>query len=144
MNRTFVILTFVLTAVIYHVGPWETERVGPVGVDTAREMVDVHVDSWTKEVVGSLRPVLVFFHSPSSAECQRLYPVLSDANDVLKGRVKFARIELASNASLGMQYQIGTTPSLVMFKNGLMLDTIEQESLRDFNTLEKRLLAYCD
>ncbi len=91
-----------------------------------------------------MRPVLVFFYSPASAECQRLYPILTDANDVLKGRVKFVRIELASNASLGMQYRIGTTPSLVMFKDGLMLDTIGEESLQDFNTLEQRLLAYCD
>ena len=144
MNQTLLALTLILGVVIYHLGPWGTEHHGPIGVDSNRVIIDVGVSNWTSEIVGSLRPVLVFFHSPNSRKCQQLYPILSDANEMLQGRVKFTRIELAKNASVAMPYEIGQTPSLVMFKDGLKLDTLDEASVRDFTTLEERLLAYCD
>ena len=140
MNRTFIIITFVLVAIIYHAGPWKAKDL--VAGNQKREMVEVTSATWDQEVIGNRNPVLVFFYTADSAACQQYFPVLKDANDLLDGQVKFARVEWDKNTSIALRYQITSPPTFVLVKNGIIHDKLNPESVLDLNGLHDQLLAY--
>ncbi len=140
VNKANALIFLALIALVYHLGEWRPGQSKGAGFD---EMMDVSVADWDKEVVGSRKPVLVFFHSPASAACQQIYPVLSDVHETFRGQLKVARVDLDANASLAMRHRIDGVPSLVVFQNGLLAETLGHEDAVSFNGLKGKLIAYC-
>lgn len=105
--------------------------------------MDVNIASWDQEVIGARKPVLVFFHSSSSPDCQQLYPVISSVHGTLRGQLKVARVNLEENASLAMRYRIEGVPALMVFQNGLLAETLSSEAVASHNGLKAELLDYC-
>ena len=141
MAKSNMVIFFILLAVVYHLGPW---RPGESSVEGFDEMMDVSVANWDEEVVAARRPVLVFFHSPTSGACQQIFPVVTDVHETFRGQLKVACVNLEANASLAMRHRIEGVPSLVVFRNGLLEETIAPEVLGNFNSLKGKLVAYCD
>ncbi len=141
MNRTFIIIAFVLVAIIYHAGPWKAKDL--ISGNQRQEMIDVTGATWDQEVIGNRNPVLVFFYTAGSAACQQYYPVLTDANDLLDGQVKFARVEWDKNTSIALRYQITSPPTFVLVKNGIIQEKLDPNLVLDLNGLHDKLLTHC-
>ncbi len=129
-----------MIALVYHLAPW---RLDHAGGERFAEMMDVSVANWSEEVIGASKPVLVFFHSSHSSACQQLYPVISGVHESYRGKLKVARVDLDSNASLAMQHRIEGVPTLMLFRDGLLAETLDGEVSGSFNALKEKLVAYC-
>lgn len=141
MSKYNAVIFLALVAAVYHLGPWRPGQSSGEGFD---EMMDVSVANWDKEVVAARKPVLVFFHSPNSGACQQIFPVVTDVHETFRGQLKVACVDLDANASLAMRHRIEGVPSLVVFRNGLLEETLAPEEMGNFNTLKGKLVAYCE
>lgn len=112
---------------------------GP-GFDTP---LDVTVGTWDREVVQESKPVLVVFHQ-SQATSNELRIAVEDTQQALQGRLKVAHCDIASNGSLAMRYKIANTPTLLVFKDGLVAETLAPSDFSSFPALESKVLAYCE
>ena len=135
------VLTFSLIAVIYHLSDWRPDEATGEGFDS---IVDVTLADWDQQVIHERKPVLVFFNTPGSAACAALEPIIADTQKALQGQIKVARINLSGNASLAMRYRIAGSPALLLFKNGLLTETLNPAQIQDFMDLESKLAVHCD
>lgn len=66
--------------------------------------------------------VLVDFFATWCGPCRMLGPVLEDiANE--RSRVKIVKIDIDENAELARAYGIMSVPTMILFKNGVQVDT---------------------
>jgi len=75
------------------------------------------------EVLESNVPVLVDFWAPWCAPCQMIAPVLEEISMEYNGRVKIAKLNTDQN-SAAMKFSIMSIPTLLLFKNGEVVDKI--------------------
>jgi len=84
-------------------------------------IVDVNADEWESEVLNSKVPVIVDFWHKNCIWCLRLNPVLEEAADEYKGKVKFVKLDLLAerqNLILGQSLGVMSTPTLKLFCKG--------------------------
>lgn len=84
------------------------------------EITDSSFDS---EVLASQVPVLVDFWAPWCAPCRLIAPVLEEIAQEYEGRVKIVKMNTDSN-STAMNYHIRSIPTLLLFKDGQVVDQI--------------------
>ena len=135
------LITFALIALVYHLNPWRPGMSSGPGFDGP---LDVTIGTWDQEVIQERKPVLVMLHQPSSAASDELHSIIEDTREALQGRFKVTRVDLTANSSLAMRYQIAATPTLLLFKNGLIAATLTEEDFANFPALESKILAYCE
>ena len=65
-------------------------------------------------------PVLVDFYSSWCPPCKMLEPILEglEAEEGIKGKIKFVRVNVDENRELAAKYNIMSVPTLILFKNG--------------------------
>lgn len=134
------ILIFGLIALVYHLNPWRPGLSSGPGFDSP---LDVTVGTWDREVVQERKPVLVVFHR-SGATSNQLRIAVEDTQQALRGRLKVTHCDITDNASLAMRYRVSNTPTLLVFKDGLVADTLAPVDFSSFPALESKVLAYCE
>jgi len=67
-------------------------------------------------------PVLVDFWAEWCEPCKQLIPVLETLANTLNGQFVLAKVNSESEQSLSQQYQIRTIPTVLVFKNGEMVE----------------------
>ena len=70
-------------------------------------------------------PVLVDFYAPWCGPCQMMAPILEEVNHHFKQRLRVVKINTDTYPNLGTQYRIAALPTLVLFKQGQVVDRIE-------------------
>lgn len=73
----------------------------------------------------SNRPVLVDFYATWCGPCQMMAPILEQAGAHLGDRLQIVKIDTDKYPQLASKYQITALPSLVLFKEGRILQRIE-------------------
>ena len=86
--------------------------------------VNVNETSFSKEVLESDVPVLVDFWAPWCAPCRMVAPVLEELAREYNGMVKIVKLNTDENQALAMKYNIMSIPSLLIFKNGEVVDQV--------------------
>ena len=69
-------------------------------------------------------PVMVDFYAPTCGPCQAIAPFISRLAGQYAGRVVVAKINTSDHPGTAAHYQIRGVPSLLFFRNGLVVEQI--------------------
>jgi thioredoxin 1 len=87
----------------------------------AREVNDAN---FAAEVLQCDLPVLVDFWAPWCGPCRAIAPVIEELSQELSGQVKIAKMNVDENSKTPSQFGIRAIPTLILFKNGKVLDQL--------------------
>ena len=77
-----------------------------------------------QEVLQNDKPVLVDFYSDTCGPCRAVAPFVEKLAGEFDGKVKFTKVDVASNMQTAAKYQITGIPALFIFENGEVKDTV--------------------
>lgn len=84
-------------------------------------------------------PVLVDCWAPWCGPCRTIAPVLDQLAAESEGRYKIAKLNVDENPRISAQFQIRSIPTMLIFKNGQVVDQIVGTAPKQ--TIAARLLA---
>lgn len=85
------------------------------------EVTDANFDA---EVLQSDIPVLVDYWAVWCAPCRMIAPIVEEIAEEKEGVVKVAKMDVDSNPGVATKYGIRSIPTLMIFKNGEVVDQI--------------------
>ncbi len=80
--------------------------------------------TFEQEVLKADIPVLVDFWAEWCGPCKMIAPAINELAGEYAGRAKIAKLDVDSNQMIASQYGIRSIPSLLIFKNGRVVDQI--------------------
>lgn len=80
--------------------------------------------NFEKEVLKSKMPVLVDFWAEWCGPCRVLEPVVGEISNEYAGKVKVGKLNVDQNSQTAMRYGIRSIPSLLILKNGTVVNQI--------------------
>ena len=83
---------------------------------------NLNAETFEKEISESKVPMLVDFWAEWCAPCKALAPILDEISGELDSKVAIAKVNLDDNQELAMKYSIRSIPTLLLFKEGELLD----------------------
>jgi thioredoxin 1 len=80
--------------------------------------------NFEEEVIKSDIPVLVDFWAVWCGPCKMIAPIVEQLAEELSGKVKIGKLDVDSNQQTSIKYGIRGIPTLLIFKDGKVVDTI--------------------
>ena len=93
----------------------------------------IYTDDFQEKVLNSSIPSLVDFYSDSCVACKKLSPTLCEVEEDYEGRVNVFKVNTGYDVSLVEDYGIKANPTLILFKDGKVLD--KQVGARDYDEI---------
>jgi len=97
-------------------------------------------DATFKEMIQNHPLVVVDCWAPWCAPCRMVAPVIEEMARDYAGRVLFGKLNVDENREVPTQYQIMSIPTLLVFKNGELIDRIVGAMPRQ--TLEPKITRH--
>jgi thioredoxin 1 len=105
-------------------------------------MVQLTTQNFGSEVLSSAQPVLVDFWAAWCGPCKMLIPVLDELATEYSGKVKIGKVDVDSEQDLAVKYGISNIPTLLLFKNGEVVEqVVGLRSKKDLKTSLDRVAA---
>lgn len=103
----------------------------------ALELTDANFDT---EVLKSDKPVLVDFWAEWCGPCRMVGPIVEELAKEYDGKAVVGKVNVDENQSVAAQFGIRNIPTLLIFKNGQIVD--KQVGVAPKNVLEGKLKAH--
>ncbi|MGQ9551218.1 MAG: thioredoxin [Candidatus Bathycorpusculaceae bacterium] len=97
-------------------------------------------DATFKETIQNHSLVVVDCWAPWCGPCRMIAPVIEELARDYAGKILFGKLNVDENREISAQYDIMSIPTLLVFKNGKLVDTIIGAMPR--STLEQRITRY--
>ncbi len=81
-------------------------------------------DATFKETIQNHPLVVVDCWAPWCGPCHMVAPVIEEMARDYAGRILFGKLNVDENREVAMQYQIMSIPTLLVFKNGKLVDRV--------------------
>lgn len=86
--------------------------------------VELTDSNFQNEVLNSEIPVLVDFWAEWCGPCRIIAPVVEELSNEYEGKVKIGKLDVDDNQQTAIQYGVRSIPTLLLFKDGQLKDTI--------------------
>ena len=98
----------------------------------------IEENEFEKEVLNNKKMVLVDFFATWCGPCQMLMPVLENIASKNEDKMDIIEIDVDKAQELSMKYEIEAVPTMIIFKNGTMIDKLggyypEEELQQELN-----------
>ena len=80
-------------------------------------------DDFQNEVINNEVPVLVDFWAEWCGPCKQLAPLVEEASNEFKDKIKVCKIDVDINRDIAAEYGIRSIPTLMIFENGTLVGT---------------------
>ena len=90
----------------------------------AENVVEITDGNFDADVLKANQPVLVDFWAPWCGPCKAIGPVVGELATEYKGKVTVGKMNVDDNPSTPGKYGIRAIPTLILFKNGQVVDQI--------------------
>ena len=98
----------------------------------------VNNETFASEVLEQTKLVLVDFWAEWCGPCKQIAPTLEELAEKYSENLSVCKVDVDLNRELALQYNVRSIPSLMIFKNGEMVDSligaVSLEELEDLVT----------
>ena len=91
---------------------------------TESGLLHVNDKNFADEVLNAQLPVLVDFWATWCGPCRSISPIIEELSKEFTGRIKVTKLNVDENPATPSQYGVRGIPTLILFKEGKILDQI--------------------
>lgn len=81
-------------------------------------------DNWSNDVLKSDKPVLIDFWAEWCGPCRMIGPLVEEISNEYEGKAVVGKLNVDENPGVATQYGIRSIPTILVIKNGEVVDKI--------------------
>lgn len=86
--------------------------------------IEITDGNFEQEVLNSEKPVLIDFWAVWCGPCRMVSPIVDEISKDYDGKITVGKMNVDENRNIPMKYGIMSIPTLLIFKNGQVVDKL--------------------